>query len=263
METLSLQARIDETAPAVIKAREAGVDFSRLPQHIAIIMDGNGRWALQRGLPRLVGHRQGYRTVRRVVKDCADIGVKMVTLYTFSTENWRRPPDETSGLMALIEEAARQELRQMVINGIQVRVIGRMHELPASLQEELRRGMEITAQNSRLTLNLAINYGGRAEIVDAVRAIARRVRQGEIQPEEIDESTIRAHLYTPDMPDPDLLIRTAGEMRVSNFLVWQTAYSELWVTPTLWPDFRTEHLIEAIVSYQQRVRKFGGIPDEE
>ncbi|GBC95630.1 Ditrans,polycis-undecaprenyl-diphosphate synthase ((2E,6E)-farnesyl-diphosphate specific) [bacterium HR16] len=263
METLPLQAHIDETAPAVMKAREAGVDFSRLPQHIAIIMDGNGRWALQRGLPRLVGHRQGYRTVRRVVKDCADLGVKMVTLYTFSTENWRRPPDETSGLMALIEEAARQELRQMVINGIQVRVIGRMHELPTSLQEELRRGIEITARNNRLILNLAINYGGRAEIVDAVRAIARRVRQGELQPEEIDESTIRAHLYAPDMPDPDLLIRTAGEMRVSNFLVWQTAYSELWVTPTLWPDFRTEHLIEAILSYQQRVRKFGGILDEE
>ncbi|MEJ5252089.1 MAG: isoprenyl transferase [Armatimonadota bacterium] len=263
METLSPQTEVDGTAQAVVKAREAGVDFSRLPQHIAIIMDGNGRWAIQRGLPRLVGHRQGYRTVRRVVKDCADLGVKMVTLYTFSTENWRRPPDETSGLMALIEEAARQELRQMYINGVQVRVIGRMHELPASLQEELRRGMEITAQNNRLILNLAINYGGRAEIVDAMRAIAQRVKQGDLQPEEIDEATIRAHLYAPDMPDPDLLIRTAGEMRVSNFLVWQTAYSELWVTPTLWPDFRTEHLIEAILSYQQRVRKFGGILDEE
>ncbi len=263
METLSPQTEVDGTAPAVMKAREAGVDFSRLPQHIAIIMDGNGRWAIQRGLPRLVGHRQGYRTVRRVVKDCADLGVKMVTLYTFSTENWRRPPDETSGLMALIEEAARLELRQMYINGVQVRVIGRMHELPASLQEELRRGMEITAQNNRLILNLAINYGGRAEIVDAMRAIAQRVKQGDLQPEEIDEETIRAHLYAPDMPDPDLLIRTAGEMRVSNFLVWQTAYSELWVTPTLWPDFRTEHLIEAILSYQQRVRKFGGIQDEE
>lgn len=263
METLSPQTQADQTARAVVKAREAGVDFSRLPQHIAIIMDGNGRWAIQRGLPRLVGHRQGYRTVRRVVKDCADLGVKMVTLYTFSTENWRRPPDETSGLMALIEEAARQELRQMYINGIQVRVIGRMHELPASLQEELRRGMEITARNNRLVLNLAINYGGRAEIVDAMRTIAQRVKRGELQPEEIDESTIRAHLYAPDMPDPDLLIRTAGEMRVSNFLVWQTAYSELWVTPTLWPDFRTEHLIEAILSYQQRVRKFGGIQDEE
>ncbi|MCS6829588.1 MAG: isoprenyl transferase [bacterium] len=263
METLSSQVRVDDTAPAVAKAHEAGVDFSRLPQHIAIIMDGNGRWAIQRGLPRLVGHRQGYRTVRRVVKDSADLGVKMVTLYTFSTENWRRPPHETSGLMALIEEAARQELRQMVINGIQVRVIGRMHELPHSLQEELRRGMEITARNTRLILNLAINYGGRAEIVDAVRAIAQRVKQGDIQPQDIDETTIRAHLYASDMPDPDLLIRTAGEMRVSNFLVWQTAYSELWVTPTLWPDFRTEHLIEAIVSYQQRVRKFGGILDEE
>jgi undecaprenyl diphosphate synthase len=263
METLSSRVNMDETAPAVAKAREAGVDFSRLPRHIAIIMDGNGRWAIQRGLPRLVGHRQGYRTVRRVVKDCADLGVQMVTLYTFSTENWRRPPDETSGLMALIEEAARQELRQMYISGVQVRVIGRIHELPASLQEELRRGMEITAHNRRLILNLAINYGGRAEIVDAVRAIARQVQQGNIQPEEIAESTIRDHLYAPDMPDPDLLIRTAGEMRVSNFLVWQTAYSELWVTPTLWPDFRTEHLIEAIVSYQQRVRKFGGILDEE
>lgn len=263
METLSPPTETDQTARAVVKAREAGVDFSRLPQHIAIIMDGNGRWAIQRGLPRLVGHRQGYRTVRRVVKDCADLGVKMVTLYTFSTENWRRPPDETSGLMALIEEAARQELRQMYINGIQVRVIGRMHELHASLQEELRRGMEITAHNNRLVLNLAINYGGRAEIVDAMRAIAQRVKQGELHPEEIDESTIRAHLYAPNMPDPDLLIRTAGEMRVSNFLVWQTAYSELWVTPTFWPDFRTEHLIEAILSYQQRVRKFGGIQDEE
>jgi undecaprenyl diphosphate synthase len=263
METLPSEVNVDETAPALTKAREAGVDFTRLPHHIAIIMDGNGRWAIQRGLPRLVGHRQGYRTVRRVVKDCADLGVKMVTLYTFSTENWRRPPDETSGLMALIEEAARQELRQMYISGVQVRVIGRMHELPPSLQEELRRGMSITAKNNRLILNLAINYGGRAEIVDAVRAIADAVQRGEIRAEEINESTIRAHLYAPDMPDPDLLIRTAGEMRVSNFLVWQTAYSELWVTPTLWPDFRTEHLIEAILSYQQRVRKFGGILDEE
>lgn len=263
METLSSQAEADQTAPVVALARAAGVDFSRLPQHIAIIMDGNGRWATQHGLPRLVGHRQGYRTVRRVVKDCADLGVRMLTLYTFSTENWRRPADETSGLMALIEEAARLELRQMYIGGIQVRVIGRMHELPSSLQQELRRGMEITAQNDRLVLNLAINYGGRAELVDAVRAIAQCVKEGKLQPEEVDESTIRQHLYAPDMPDPDLLIRTAGEMRVSNFLVWQTAYSELWVTPILWPDFRSEHLVEAIVSYQQRVRKFGGVLNEE
>lgn len=263
METVSPAVEASEPSPAVAKAKEAGVDFSRLPQHIAIIMDGNGRWAVQRGLPRLVGHRQGYRTVRRVVKDCADLGIRMVTLYTFSTENWRRPPDETHGLMALIEEAARQELRQMYLAGVKVQVIGRMHELPPTLQQVLQRGMQTTANNQRLVLNLAINYGGRAEIVDAVRAIAQRVQRGELRAEDIDEHTIRAHLYAPDMPDPDLLIRTAGEMRVSNFLVWQTAYSELWVTPTLWPDFRTEHLIEAIVSYQQRVRKFGGILDEE
>lgn len=263
MEALFSQTPMNETAPAIVYALKAGVDLSRLPYHIAIIMDGNGRWALQRGLPRLVGHRQGYKTVRRVVKDCADLGVKMLTLYTFSTENWRRPPEETCGLMALIEEAARLELRQMHISGVQVRVIGRMHELPTSLQEELRRGMDITANNNRLILNLAINYGGRAELVDAVRAVAHRVCRGELQPEDIDEETIRAHLYVPNMPDPDLLIRTAGEMRVSNFLVWQTAYSELWVSPTLWPDFRTKHLIEALLSYQQRVRKYGGVIEEE
>jgi undecaprenyl diphosphate synthase len=243
------------------RAQAMGIDLERLPRHIAIIMDGNGRWAQMRGLPRLVGHVNGHRTVRRMVYGCADLGIQALSLYTFSTENWRRPAEEVSGLMSMLARSAREELPIMARNGVRIVFSGRLHELPPPLQASLHRAQQLTAHNRRITLHLAINYGGRAEIVDAVRAIAHAVQQGTLQPDAIDESTIQAHLYQPDLPDPDLLIRTAGEMRVSNFLLWQTAYTELYVTTTLWPDFDMEHLLEAIADYQSRQRKFGGVPE--
>ena len=242
-----------------VRAYEQGIDLTRLPRHIAIIMDGNGRWAQARGLPRLVGHANGHRTVRRMVYGCAELGVEVLSLYTFSTENWRRPPEEVQGLMAMLARSAREELPIMARNGIRIVFSGRLHELPSELQAVLHRAQQMTAHNRRITLHLAINYGGRAELVDAVRAIACKVQQGELAPDAIDEATVQAHLYQPDLPDPDLLIRTAGEQRVSNFLLWQTAYTELYITPVLWPDFDMEHLLKAIADYQSRQRKFGTV----
>jgi undecaprenyl diphosphate synthase len=242
-----------------VRACEQGIDLTRLPHHIAIIMDGNGRWAQARGLPRLVGHANGHRTVRRMVYGCAELGVEVLSLYTFSTENWRRPPEEVQGLMAMLARSAREELPIMARNGIRIVFSGRLHELPSELQAVLHRAQQMTAHNRRITLHLAINYGGRAELVDAVRAIACKVQQGELAPDAIDEATVQAHLYQPDLPDPDLLIRTAGEQRVSNFLLWQTAYTELYITPVLWPDFDMEHLLKAIADYQSRQRKFGTV----
>jgi len=241
------------------RACERGIDLSRLPRHIAMIMDGNGRWARARGLPRLVGHANGHRTVRRMVYGCAELGIEVLSLYTFSTENWRRPADEVQGLMAMLARSAREELPLMARNGIRIVFSGRLHELSPELQAVLHRAQQLTAHNRRITLHLAINYGGRAELIDAVRAIARKVQQGELAPEAIDEATLQAHLYQPDLPDPDLLIRTAGEQRLSNFLLWQTAYTELYITPVLWPDFGMEHLLEAIADYQSRQRKFGTV----
>ncbi|HEY3280836.1 MAG TPA: isoprenyl transferase [Armatimonadota bacterium] len=227
----------------------------RLPRHIALIMDGNGRWARLRSQPRIAGHHQGHLTVRRVVELCRDLGVEMVTLYAFSSENWSRPDDEVEGLMSLIEGVARLETPGLHEDDVRLRILGRMHELPDSLQDELNRGMELTRSNTGLALNLAVNYSGRAEIVDAVRKI---VSDG-IDSSLVDESTISDALYTAGLPDPDLLIRTAGEMRVSNFLLWQIAYAELYVTETLWPDFSKEEMCRALLSYQKRVRRFGGV----
>ncbi len=241
------------------RACERGIDLSRLPRHIAMIMDGNGRWAQARGLPRLVGHANGHRTVRRMVYGCAELGVEVLSLYTFSTENWQRPTDEVQGLMTMLARSAREELPIMARNGIRIVFSGRLHELPSELQAVLHRAQQMTAHNRRITLHLAINYGGRAELVDAVRAIARKVQQGKLAPDAIDEATLQTHLYQPDLPDPDLLIRTAGEQRLSNFLLWQTAYTELYITPVLWPDFNMEHLLEAIADYQSRQRKFGTV----
>ena len=241
------------------RACERGIDLSRLPRHIAMIMDGNGRWARARGLPRLVGHANGHRTVRRMVYGCAELGIEVLSLYTFSTENWRRPADEVQGLMTMLARSAREELPIMARNGIRIVFSGRLDELSPELQAVLHRAQQLTAHNRRITLHLAINYGGRAELIDAVRAIARKVQQGELAPEAIDEATLQAHLYQPDLPDPDLLIRTAGEQRLSNFLLWQTAYTELYITPVLWPDFGMEHLLEAIADYQSRQRKFGTV----
>jgi len=236
------------------------LDAERMPRHIAIIMDGNGRWATQRGLPRIIGHKQGYETVRDIVRACGELGVEVLTLYAFSTENWRRPKEETDMLMQLIEEATRIELPTLQEKNIRLRISGRLSELPESLQQALAEDIQATAKNTGLVLNLAINYGGRVEILDAVREACRRAKDGRLDPEHITEEYFSGLLYTAGLPDPDLLIRTAGELRVSNFLLWQMAYTEIWVTPVLWPDFTQAELLRAIADYQQRVRRFGSVP---
>ncbi len=230
-----------------------------VPAHVAIIMDGNGRWARARGKDRLEGHWEGYRTLKKIVYAADELGVRYLTVYGFSSENWRRPAQEVGGLMELMLTAIRAEIEELIENGIRVRVSGRMNELPDSLRESFEEAMSRTATNTKLTFNLAINYGGRAEIVDAVRQIAREAAAGSLDVDGVDEEDISQRLYSPDIPDPDLLIRTAGEMRLSNFLLWETAYSEIWVTDTPWPDFSREHLLEAIADYQRRVRKFGAV----
>jgi undecaprenyl diphosphate synthase len=235
------------------------LDATRLPRHVAIIMDGNGRWAAQRGMPRLLGHQQGYKTVRQIVRDAGNIGLEVLTLYVFSAENWKRPKLETDGLMRLIEAAARNELRELHENNVRIRFSGRIQELPESLQQEMRRDVEATANNTGLILNLCINYGGRAEILDATKRLVEMACRQELCEKDVTPELFAEGLYTAGLPDPDLLIRTAGEMRISNYLLWQIAYAELWVTNTFWPDFSTDHLVEAIMDYQRRVRKFGGI----
>jgi len=242
--------------------QETGImlDSKRIPKHIAIIMDGNGRWATQRGLPRVMGHMQGYETVRKVVRACGELGVNCLTLYTFSTENWRRPKEETDAIMGLIETATREELQGLMENNVRLRVSGCMAELSESLQQALMESIQTTSGNTGLVLNLAINYGGRMEILRATREICRRVLEGDLRPEDVTEESFSSFLYTAELPDPDLLIRTAGELRVSNFLLWQIAYAEIWVTQTLWPDFTEKDLVCAIADYQGRVRKFGSVP---
>jgi undecaprenyl diphosphate synthase len=231
------------------------VNFDRLPAHVAIIMDGNGRWAAQRHLPRVEGHRAGIDSVRDVVETSARLGIGVLTLYAFSMENWKRPRTEVNTLMTLLKRYLRLELSTLLTNNIRFGVIGRAHELPSDVRSELESGMRQTEGNSGMLFNIALNYGGRAEIVDA----ARRALAAGVDPAELDESRFASFLYTAGQPDPDLLIRTSGEMRVSNFLLWQIAYSEIWVTETLWPDFRRRHLLEAVVAYQKRERRYGGI----
>jgi undecaprenyl diphosphate synthase len=235
------------------------LDRSRIPRHIAVTMDGNGRWARSRGLPRIEGHRRGERAVHEVVEFCGELGVEHLTLYTFSTENWRRSDEEVGFLMRLIEVVAKKQIGELHRKGVRLRVLGRLHELPASLREELERDILMTRENTGLTLNLAINYGGRAEIADAARRLAQQVALGVLRPTEIDETAVARELYCPEMPDPDLLIRTGGDLRLSNFLLWQAAYSEIWVTPTLWPDFGRDELAAALRSYQSRERRFGAV----
>jgi len=235
------------------------LDAARLPRHVAIICDGNGRWATRRGLPRPLGHRQGYMATRRVVRAASDLGLQVLTLYAFSTENWTRPKVETDGLMRLFEEGARRELNELHENGVRMRFSGRISELPTSLQEKLRINEEKTAQNTGLTLNICLNYSGRAEIIDAAKRLVEMACRQELCEKDVTAELFAQGLYTAGLPDPDLLIRTAGEMRISNYLLWQIAYAELWVTPTLWPDFDARHLIEALLDYQKRVRKFGGV----
>jgi undecaprenyl diphosphate synthase len=248
-----LLAAIPDGSPDAGLARE--VNFDRLPAHIAIIMDGNGRWAAQRHLPRVEGHRAGIDAVRDVVETSARLGIEVLTLYAFSMENWKRPQSEVSTLMTLLKRYLRLELNTLLRNNIRFRVIGREDELAADVRRELEIGRAKTGANTGMLFNIALNYGGRAEIVDA----ARRALQEGIRAEDLDERRFAALLYTAAQPDPDLVIRTSGEMRVSNFLLWQIAYSEIWVTDTLWPDFRRRHLLEAIVAYQKRNRRYGGI----
>jgi undecaprenyl diphosphate synthase len=231
------------------------IDFSRLPRHVAIIMDGNGRWAKLRHKRRVEGHRAGIASVRDVVETSARLGLQVLTLYAFSVENWKRPRYEVWTLMNLLKEYVRRELETLIKNNIRFQVIGRMSDLARPVQEELTRGLEATAHCTGLLFNIALSYGGRTEIVDACRELLKRG----VLPEEVDEKVFASGLYTAGLPDPDLLIRTSGEMRVSNFLLWQIAYAEIWVTPTLWPDFRRKDLLEAIVDYQRRERRYGGL----
>jgi undecaprenyl diphosphate synthase len=240
-------------SPDELIARQ--VDFARLPAHVAIIMDGNGRWAAQRHLPRVEGHRAGIDSVRDVVESSARLGIGVLTLYAFSVENWKRPRAEVNTLMKLLKRYLRLELSTLLTNNIRFRVIGREEELSPDVRHELEIGARQTAGNTGMQFNIALNYGGRAEIVDA----ARRAIAAGVPADELDEQRFGDFLYTAGQPDPDLLIRTSGEMRVSNFLLWQIAYSEIWVTETLWPDFRCRHLLDAIVAYQKRDRRYGGI----
>jgi undecaprenyl diphosphate synthase len=236
------------------------IDPLRLPAHVAIIMDGNGRWAKQRNYPRLMGHRAGINTVRNVVEACAQIGMEALTLYAFSVENWKRPRNEVEGLWRLLRFYLRKELASLLRNDIQLMAIGRIESLPDAVQAELQQAIAKTSSNRGMRLNLAINYGGRTELVDAMNAMIENARdEGNLNALEVTEESIADHLYTAGQRDPDLLIRTSGEMRISNFLLWQIAYAELYVTETLWPDFSRRDLLEAICDYQSRERRFGGL----
>ena len=249
-------AWIPEGSPQASLARE--IDFTRLPAHIAVIMDGNGRWAAQRHLPRVEGHRAGIDSVRDAVELSARLDIQVLTLYAFSVENWKRPQSEVSVLMRLLKRYLRLELSTLMTNNIRFRVIGSDAELSADVKAELDVAQSKTTVNTGMLFNIALNYGGRAEIV----AAARRAIEAGVEPADLDERRFASLLYTAGQPDPDLLIRTSGEMRISNFLLWQIAYAEIWVTDTYWPDFRARHLLEAIVAYQKRDRRYGGLKAE-
>jgi undecaprenyl diphosphate synthase len=229
------------------------IDKTRLPRHIAVIMDGNGRWAKKRGLPRLLGHKAGTESVREAVKVCGELGVEALTLYAFSTENWSRPMDEVKGLMTLLIHTLRREVQDLDKSNVRLRTSGRVDKLPKDVQKELQKSIDALAGNTGLILNLALNYGGRQDIVDAANALLRAGKK------EVTEEDLSAHLSTAGLPDPDLLIRTSGEMRISNFLLWQCAYAEFHITPILWPDFRRPQIYEAVLDYQSRHRRFGGL----
>lgn len=230
-----------------------------LPTHVAMIMDGNGRWAKQRNLPRVEGHRNGAESVRAVVRTAGEIGIKYLTLYAFSVENWSRPKEEVDTLMKYLARYLKSEAAELQKNNVRLEVIGQIYRLPEQVQEQLRKTIQTLSRNNGLTLVLALSYGSRTEMVDAVRNIATKAQQGKLDPAEITEQTISQHLYTKSIPDPDLLIRTSGEMRLSNFLLWQISYAELVVTPTLWPDFRKKDFFEALEEFTRRHRRFGGL----
>jgi undecaprenyl diphosphate synthase len=239
------------------------LDLDRIPAHVAIVMDGNGRWAEQRGLARTEGHGAGEDALWDTVQGAVAVGVRWLTVFAFSTENWRRPPGEVRYLMNFNRGLLRRRRDELNRMNVRIRFIGRRNwRVPRSVLKEIRDAEALTADNTGTTLSIAFNYGGRAEIVDAVKELAREVRDGKIRPESIDDAAIAERLYTPDMPPPDLLIRTSGEQRISNFLLWEVAYSELWFTPVFWPDFDREHLFEAIRDFQKRSRRFGGVADE-
>jgi len=238
---------------------EVSVSREKLPVHLAIIMDGNGRWAKNRGLPRSEGHRVGIEKIRKIVNICQEKGIKVLTLYAFSQQNWNRPWQEVQFLMKRFEDYLDRESDDLLEKGIRFRVIGRIDELPSNLREKIEKTMVKTEKNDSFFLNLAINYGGQEEIVDAAQKISMMVKEGKLLPEDIDVDLFRKYLYTSDLPYPDLLIRTGGEFRVSNFLLWQIAYTEFWITPTFWPDFDREHLEKALMDFSQRERRFGAI----
>lgn len=234
------------------------LDLTRLPDHVAVIMDGNGRWASRRGLPRIAGHTAGAKAVRELIASALTLGVPYLTIYSFSTENWSRPADEVRGLMSLFVEVLQRELVNLESRGVRLRVIGDTSELPVETREAFRASEERTRGLDTLTLVVALNYSGRADIVQSVRSIAADAAAGSIDPADVDAELLAARLWTSGIPDPDLLIRTSGEMRISNFLLWEVAYTEFWITRTLWPDFDRTDLLHAIVDFQQRTRRFGG-----
>lgn len=230
-----------------------------VPRHVAVIMDGNGRWAARRGLPRLAGHRAGAESLRRVVDVCREWGVEVLSVYAFSTENWRRPRDEVQGLMLLLEEFLDRSFRELERGGVRLRLMGRLDELPGSLQSRVQDALGRTARNRGLIVNVGLSYGGRAELVRAAREVAQEAAEGKLQPAQLDEAEFSRHLYTAGLPDPDLVIRSGGEQRVSNFLLWQIAYSELWFSTVLWPDFDRRQLLRAFADYARRQRRYGGL----
>lgn len=233
------------------------IDFNNLPQHVAVIMDGNGRWAKRKGAMRIFGHRNAVQAVRDVTEGCGELGIKYLTLYAFSTENWKRPKEEVDGLMELLVNTLKQEISKLMENNVKLITIGDTSHLPGNCQENLAWAIDKTKNNGGLKLVLALSYSGRWEITQAVKSLTRDIQEGKLSANDVNESTIENYLQTSGIPDPELLIRTSGELRISNFLLWQIAYTELYITPTLWPDFRKEHLYEAIWSYQQRERRFG------
>jgi undecaprenyl diphosphate synthase len=238
------------------------IDKNNLPTHIAIIMDGNGRWAKKKGALRIFGHRNAITSVRQTTESCAELGIKYLTLYAFSTENWSRPTEEVNALMELLVSTIRGEIKELVKNNIRLLTIGNIKDLPPNCQKELQEAKEITKNNTGLNVILAISYSGRWEILDAVKNISQHIKEGIIDPAKIDEKLFSGYLNTAGIPDPELLIRTSGEMRISNFLLWQIAYSEIYITDVLWPDFRKENIYEALISYQKRERRFGKISEQ-
>ncbi|MEH1815543.1 MAG: isoprenyl transferase [Nostoc sp.] len=243
------------------KLQDLPSDLKRelLPQHVAVIMDGNGRWAKRQGLPRIMGHKRGVDALKDLLRCCQDWGIQALTAYAFSTENWKRPQEEVDFLMTLFQRVLRQELREMVEENVQIKFVGNLQDLPRSLQQEISRSMEETKDNRGIRFSVATNYGGRQEILQACQAIAKQVQQGMLQPDEINEQVFESHLYTAGITDPDLLIRTSGEMRLSNFLLWQMAYGEIYITDALWPDFDRAEFHRALCAYQQRERRFGKV----